>query len=145
MQIRSSRLYFTQESERPPRPSVGLSAFLLTNPNMLTMTQNSNQPPHEDALPTSQSGLDAYLSEMMEETARRKDQRETDDENPASSRNSTDDPIVNELDDDKTLTLYGAMLVAVTAATDALRDKDLAPHAESFFHYLSDLRTDLYQ
>jgi hypothetical protein len=57
----------------------------------------------------------------------------------------TSDPIVHALDEDRELTLYGAMLVAVSAATDALADKTLTPQADAFRAYLADLRKELYR
>jgi hypothetical protein len=69
----------------------------------------------------------------------------TDDEEQSTDGKPTDDPIVSQLDEDAELTMYGAMLVAVTAATDALADQDLTAQADGFRAYLADLRTELYR
>lgn len=85
--------------------------------------------------------LDDFLSEEFE--AREK---KSTDETPASTDvEPTSDPIVHALDEDRELTLYGAMLVAVSAATDALVNKNLAPQADAFRVYLADLRKELYR
>jgi len=85
--------------------------------------------------------LDDFLSEEFE--AREGD---STDETPESTDvEPTSDPIVHALDEDRELTLYGAMLVAVSAATDALANKTLTPEADAFRVYLADLRKELYR
>ncbi len=89
-------------------------------------------------LPGSSLRFDDFLAEELGS----EDDPSTDE---TTEREPTSDPIVQALDEDRELTVYGAMLVAVTAATDALADKTLTPQADAFRAYLADLRTELYE
>jgi len=49
----------------------------------------------------------------------------------------------DQVDSDRELTLYGAMLLAAEAALDALDGKTLTPQADAFRVYLDDFRNQL--
>jgi len=89
--------------------------------------------------------FDDFLSDFYEDEYGSSDELSTDGEEQSADGNTTDDPVVSQLDEDAELTMYGAMLVAVTAATDALADQDLTAQADAFRSYLADLRTELYR
>jgi len=86
-----------------------------------------NDPDRE--LPTSQHGIDQYLSEILE--------GETNEAEPSTNRAAFNP------DPDKELTLYGAMRLAADRAVNGLRGRKLSGQANAFRSFLIDIRNKL--
>lgn len=92
---------------------------------------------HEDTLPTTSSGLDAYLSEAMEET-----QEEAYHER--AERRQEEHEVTAAPEEDE-LTLYGTYLIAVEGALSALDEAEgtLPTRGKAFYDFLTHLRDKL--
>ena len=98
--------------------------------------------PNQSELPTTQTGIDAFLADAASEAFDREmrsdlpDARELRDQIPYPDEDE-------ELDPEREITLYGAMLVALTEAVDALRGQKMTADANAFRSFLIDFRNRL--